>query len=111
MRLATLTERCSYLVDRWRGRLGVWTDSPLSPLDRLQHLLRLAGQCPSGPAGDDIRRAACELIETDSDAVRHSSRHRILTAVAGAESRRTQGRSREDDPAASTLKALNDALR
>jgi hypothetical protein len=90
------------------GTPAVGTPAPL--FDGLQHVLRLATQCPSGRAGDDIRRAACELIEAHSEAGRHTGRRRILTAIASAEWRRSRGRSREDDPLPATLSGLAKAL-
>lgn len=84
---------------------------PASVFEGFQQVLRLATQCPPGPAGDDIRRAACELIEADSEVARKTRRHRILTAIAHVEWRRSNGRSRQDDPAPSTLRRLADVLR
>lgn len=84
---------------------------PSSLLDGLQHVLQLATQCAPGPAGDGIRRAACELIEADSEAARATRRHRILTTIANVEWRRSNGRSREDDPAPATLSRLAAAIR
>jgi hypothetical protein len=84
---------------------------PSTLLDGLQRVLQLATQCAPGPAGDNIRRAACELIEADSDAARATRRHRILTAIASVEWRLSNGRSREDDPAPATLRRLAAAVR
>src|SRR6476619_2902499 len=47
--------------DHWGG-----TRSPRAQwtlFEGLQHILRLAEECPSGPFGDAMRRSACELIE------------------------------------------------
>lgn len=100
------------------ARVMPWTASShdpsqaqVSPFEGLQHVLRVATQCPSGPAGDDIRRAACELIEADSDAARHSSRRRMLKAIATVEWRRSRGRSRADDPCQLTTGRLTQAVR
>ena len=77
-------------------------------LESLQQVLRLAETCPAGPAGDAIRRAACELIEADSFNARTRCRRRMLRCVV-----RVQGRSRPrtDDPAQLLLRQLADALR
>lgn len=107
--------------DPWRARpSGIdsvpadhWGPTPgRRPLlfEGFQQVLRLATQCPPGPAGDDIRRAACELIEADSDVARETRRHRILVAIAHVEWRRSNGRSRDDDPAPTTLRTLADVL-
>jgi len=103
--------------DPWRARpAGIRADAlergrrDPSLLDGLQRVLQLATQCAPGPAGDDIRRAACELIEADSEAARATRRHRILTAIANVESRRPNGRSPEDDPAPATLTRLAAAI-
>jgi hypothetical protein len=104
------------------GRLGrsrATTASAASPghspapslFDSLQHVLRLAGQCPPGGEGDDIRRGACELIEASSTAAGRVGRRRMLKAIARVESRRSRGRGRQDDPSPATLQGLTDALR
>lgn len=76
--------------------------------DTLQQVLRLAEACPSGPSGDAIRRAACELVEADSSSTRSACRRRMLRSVL-----RLQGRSRPrmDDPSPILLTQLADALR
>ncbi|MBI4887931.1 MAG: hypothetical protein HY824_12625 [Acidobacteria bacterium] len=84
---------------------------PMSLFDALQHVLRLAGQCPPGPSGDDIRRAACELVEANSAGARHTGSRRMLKAIAQVEWRRSRGRSRPDDPSFSTVTRLADAVR
>lgn len=112
--MAAVTERLSYIVHRVRGRADDWGQpgtAKVSLLDGFQQVLRLATQCPAGPAGDDIRRAACELIEASSAAGRHTGRRRILKAIARVEGRRSRGRSRDDDPSEVTVQRLADALR
>ena len=70
----------------------------MSMFEGLQQVLRLAASCPAGPVGDDIRRAACELVEADSRAAQHAGRRRMLKAIARVEWRYACGRSRLDDP-------------
>ena len=106
--------------DPWRARFFKACISPSDAsahtrphapaFEGFQHVLRLATQCPPGRAGDDIRRAACELIEADSETARETRRHQIGNAIAHVEWRRTNGRIREDDPAPSTMRELADAL-
>ena len=86
-------------------------DTAESAFDTYQLVLRLAAQCPPGPAGDDIRRAACELIEANSPAQTAAGRRRLLNAIAQVDSRRSRGRSRVDDPGAVTMERLGDAVR
>jgi hypothetical protein len=112
--MAALAGRLSDMVHRVLGRAATWKTAPPEPpslFDSLQQVLRVATQCPSGRAGDDIRRAACELVEADSSATRHMRRRRMLKAIARVEWRRSRGRSRLDDPSAATLTRLTDALR
>jgi hypothetical protein len=109
MSLAALTAALRSVV-RWSGRGVAAPPSSLSLFDDLQNILRLAAQCPSGRAGDDIRRAACELVEATSVTAHGTSRSRILKVIAGVEQRRARGRSRDDDPHPSTLAALVEAL-
>ena len=81
-----------------------------SLFDLFQHVLRLAAQCPPGAAGDQIRRAACELIEADAGAAQDHGRRRMLTVVTGIESRHSRGVSRADDPPPAIVSGLIDAL-
>ena len=83
----------------------------MTPFEGLQDVLRLAIECPAGPVGDDIRRAACELVEANTPAARHGGRRRMLKAIAGVDWRRARGRSRTDDPSHSTTSELAAALR
>ncbi len=95
--------------DHWGGtREG---QSRWTLFESLQHLLRLAEACPSGPSGDQIRRAACELIEAESAQRRSACRLRLLKVVDDLEGRRLRGRHRGDDPPPVILKQLTDALR
>lgn len=79
-------------------------------LERLQHVLLLSEACPSGPAGDAIRRAACELVEADSSTRSTACRRRMLKGVVRllARSRRRNG---TDDPGPQSLRQLATALR
>jgi len=107
--------------DPWRSKpLETPTDhwgatrarSPRSTLfESLQHVLRLAEECPSGPSGDEIRRAACELIEAHSSDQRRLVQRRMLKAVLRLESRRSPDRRRTNEPSPLLLKRLTDALR
>jgi hypothetical protein len=78
--------------------------------DHLQHVLRLAAQCPRGPAGDDIRRGACEIVEADSRDARRAGRRRMRHAIAAVEWRRWLGISRADDPEPVLVGRLSHAL-
>ena len=103
--------------DPWRGSMveaapdhwGRRAAEPRASLfDSLQRVLRLAEACPSGPSGDAIRRAACELVEADSSSARTACRLRLLRCVV-----RVQGRSRPrmDDPSPLLLGQLAGVLR
>ena len=94
--------------DHWGGtRLN---RSHRTLFENLEQVLRLAEECPSGPVGDAIRRAACELIEADS---RHQwvCQRRMLKSVAYLQWRQLLGLSRTDDPTPQMLKQLADVLR
>lgn len=96
--------------DPWRAaRLEMVPDHSL--FESLQHLLQLAEACPSGPSGDEIRRAACELIEAESAQRRLVHKRRMLKVLARLEWRQSRGRHRIDDPTPLMLKQLTDALR
>ena len=103
MWLSALTSRLRLVTHRAPG------PTPSATLfDRLQEVLRLAEACPSGPSGDALRRAACELVEAESSSARMACRRRMLRCVNGAQER---SRSRVDDPNALLLRQLADALR
>lgn len=85
-------------------------DGSSTLLDRLQHVLRLAEACPSGPSGDAIRRAACELVEADSSTRRAVCRRRMLKCVVRLQER-SRRRSANDDPPPLMLNHLAAALR
>lgn len=82
--------------------------SPATLFDRLQQVLRLAEACPSGPSGDALRRAACELVEADSSTARTACRRRMLRCVIDI---RGRPQPRTDDPNPLLLRQLTDALR
>lgn len=94
--------------DHW-GRARA-QQPPVSLFEGLQHVLRLAAQCPPGPVGDDIRRAACELVEANSRAAQQAGRRRLLKTIARVEWRHACGQSRRDDPSELTSKQLVAAL-
>lgn len=96
-------------ADHWGGTRP--PQPPTTLFEGLQDMLRLAGECPSGPTGDDIRRATCELIEANSAAAQNMGRRRILKAIARIEWRRSRGRSRGDDPSPMMLTRLTEAIR
>ena len=92
--------------DHWGGtRVKACSDTLF---DSLQHVLRLAEACPSGISGDEIRRAACELVEADSARQRTACRRRMLKYVIRIQAR---DRSRTGDPSTPMLRRLADALR
>ena len=118
--MAAAIARVTYVLERaWdraascfsRSHIASTTESGLYDFEGLQDVLRIAEQCPVGLAGDDIRRAACEFIEADSVAARHTGRRRMLKAIARVEWRRARGRGRADDPGPLVLKRLAEALR
>jgi hypothetical protein len=93
--------------DHWGGTRA---NHPYGTLfENLQHILRLAEECPSGPAGDSIRRAACELIEADSWQ-RFVCQRRMLKSVTHLQWRHVRGLSGTDDPPVQILKQLADLL-
>ena len=94
--------------DHWGGTRAQGSHWTL--FENLQHVLRLAEECPSGPAGDAIRRAACELIEADSGQ-RSVCQRRMLKSVAHLQWRQLRGLSRTDDPTPQMLTQLADVLR
>jgi hypothetical protein len=65
------------VVDHWGGTRPL--SRPL--LDVLGHVLQLAEQCPRGPAGYDVRRMACRLIEAVSVRENHLLRRRMLATL------------------------------
>jgi hypothetical protein len=85
--------------------------SSVSVFDALQDVLRLASQCPSGAVGDDIRRAACDLIEANTAAQSSASRQRLLRAITRVDSRRLRGRGRDGDPSGPITTRLGELLR
>jgi hypothetical protein len=89
-------------VDHW----GQTREPPISLFEGLQQLLRLSAQCPPGPAGDEIRRGACEVIEAHSGKLRQTGRRRVLKAIARVEWRYARRRNRADDPAPETVRQL-----
>ena len=94
--------------DHWGGtRLN---RSQWTLFENLQNVLRLAEECPSGPIGDGIRRAACELIEADPGPRQFECRRRMLKSVAHLQRRQLDGASRIDDPTPLVLKRLGEAL-
>ena len=94
--------------DHWGGTHA--TQPRRTLFDILQHVLRLAEDCPSGPEGDALRRAACELIEADSPPRRSACRRRMLKSVVRLQWR-SRGGARTGDPSPLTLGQLADALR
>ena len=103
------TTRVEPPPDHWGG-----TRSPLAHwtlFESLQHILRLAEECPSGAFGDAIRRGACELIEADSWRSRSLCRRRMLKSVVDLQRRQLRDASRTDDPTPLTLKQLGEELR
>jgi hypothetical protein len=104
--------------DPWRGMVHPpdhWGATPstapaVSPLDTLDEVLRLADASPPGVPGDELRRAACELIEAESHARRVACVSRMLAITARAERRHRRGRARSSDPSVTTLSALTAAL-
>lgn len=78
--------------------------------ERLHALLRLADRWPSGSTGTSVRRAACDLIESNSRWGRASARRRLRVSVARAGARRTSGRALAGDPDTRLLDELTDAL-
>jgi len=94
--------------DHWGGTGS--NRSQWNLFETLQHVLRLAEECPSGPAGDAIRRAACELIEADSWQ-RSMCQRRLLKSVAHLQWRQLRGLSRTDDPTPQVLTQLAAVLR
>ena len=105
--------------DPWRARRveappdhwgGTRTNHSYRTLfENLQHVLRLAEECPSGPAGDSIRRAACELIEAEAWQ-RSVCQRRMLKSVTHLQSRHVRGLSGIDDPPVQILEQLADVL-
>jgi hypothetical protein len=94
--------------DHWGGTRADRSHRAL--FENLQDVLRLAEECPSGPVGDAIRRAACELVEADSWQ-RSVCQRRMLKSVAHLQWRQVRGLSRADDPTPQMLKQLADVLR
>jgi hypothetical protein len=78
--------------------------------DNLQQVLRLATECPPGPSGDELRRAACQLTEASSMRQRRVYRQRMLKTIARIQARHARGRHRTDDPSPMLLMQLSVAL-
>ena len=122
MWLATLATRLTALPRRVAGQISL--REPCPPIaqapgdphattvlfERLQHVLRLAAECPAGTSGDEIRRAACEMIEAPSSHQRQTYRTRLLDAVRRAEARCARNSAATDHPSPLLLRKLADAL-
>jgi hypothetical protein len=91
-RIVAVVERLAHIVWALTGYVIAWARGapdgsgpghiarrPL--LEVLDHILRLADQCPRDAAGDVIRRTTCELVESESSRERHAHRRRILTTL------------------------------
>jgi hypothetical protein len=120
MWLAALTGRLAFLTRRLRGHTAVRArradpatgpGDTISLFENLQHVLRLATECPSGRFGDEIRRAACELTEAGSVRRRHAHRRRMLKTIARIQARQAYGRCGDGAPSPALLKELTHALR
>jgi hypothetical protein len=92
--------------DHWGGTRAQQHTGTL--FECLQQVLRLAEACPSGVWGDEIRRAACELVEADSLRRRTACRRRMLKYVVGI---RARDQLRTEDLREPLLGRLADALR
>lgn len=107
--------------DPWRGispeRIpDHWGATPLryrtsTLFESFQRVLQLADECPRGPAGDAVRRAACELVEADSTGQRRTCRRQMLKAVSRLERWQAYQPHRNDDPSLAALKQVTEALR
>ena len=95
--------------DHWGGTRANRSYTTL--FENLQRVLRLAEECPAGPVGDAIRRAACELIEADSSPQRSLHQRRMLKSVTYLQRRLAHSVSRTDYPTSLLLKRLAEALR
>jgi hypothetical protein len=103
------TARPDLIPDHWgatRPRHLTWT-----LFESFERVLQLADECPRGPAGDAVRRAACELVEADSMRQRRVRRRRMLQAVARLERWQAHQPGQADDPGMLALKRLTTALR
>ena len=107
MWLASLRTRFSNFAHRDSPRDG--GDVP-SLFDGLQHVLRLVHEWPAGPSGDEMRRAACELVEADSISHQYRRRRLMLKTLAQMERRHADGKGRDGDPSPPMRKRLADAL-
>jgi len=86
------------------------TRTTIRSFDALQRLLRTADECSSGAAGASIRRAACDLIEADSEVGAAVARFRLRGQIAWVRFRRACGQPRRYDPTSRRLDALTAAL-
>lgn len=83
----------------------------LALFESFQRVLQLADQCPRGPAGDAVRRAACDLVEANSIGQGRMRRRRMLKAIARLERSRTSPAGRNDEPHLLAVKQVTEALR
>jgi hypothetical protein len=97
------------IPDHWGATRPRRPESGL--FESLQRVLRLADECPRCPAGDAVRRAACNLVEANSTRDRRMHRRRMLKAIAHLERSGAYQPRRDDDPGGRALKQLTDALR
>jgi len=81
----------------------------VATLEQCHDLLRLADACRGGPAGDEIRRVCCELIESDG-MMRKACGRRLRQALLRIERRHSRGCARDDDPGLSEVRAFTGAL-
>ena len=94
----------------WR-RAEDQTPPSATRFESLQDVLRLATAWPSDPSGDVIRRAACELIEAESDRRRSACCRRMLRTLARLQGRQSGGALATGGMDPAIVKQLSDALR
>lgn len=93
-----------WITDRRRGSDSRETDS--ASFESLQQLLRIADTWPSGTVGTEVRRAACDLIESNSSWARAASLRRLRTCAARERRRTALGRGGSDDLSEALIDAL-----
>lgn len=89
---------------------GEFNAADSASFGRLQSVLRVADKWPSGTTGTQVRRAACDLIESSSRWGRAMARRRLRACVARVQWRRAHGRVLPGDPAVPLVDELTDAL-
>lgn len=108
-RLRGLWRRGDLPGDRAGGRRDSGADAD-ALFEGLGRVLTMADQFPRDAAGDRVRRAVCELIESNAGRDQHKCVQRVLAAIAHVE-KQHKGAGGLDTTVAGRVTQLRAALR